>query len=144
MEVIDMPHKNLEPFDRKQTDWHGLWWHPDQCGYTSSVIDLSTLRKFKGKVRLYVRKNMYYIKGSSRPNYNFCIKDAESDTFEETQIKDDERCAEWVWEERNGWTIGLDPFTNYFGWWCSKCDEPNGEKNSKFCPHCGRKMINGE
>lgn len=80
----------LETIDGKQTSWEGLWWHPEYNGFSSATIDLSQLRKFKGKVRLYVRKNKFYKRGSNRPNYCFCLKDSESPTFTEIGIEDDE------------------------------------------------------
>ena len=76
----------LETFDGRQTTWEGLWWHPEYNGYSSGAIDLSELRKFKGKVRLYVRKNKFYENGSNRPNYCFCLKDSNSPTFTEIGV----------------------------------------------------------
>lgn len=69
----------LETFEGKQTQWTGLWWHPENNIYTSATINLSTLRKFKGTVRLYVRKNPGFKGGmNGRPNYLFCLKDAKT------------------------------------------------------------------
>ena len=79
----------LEVFDGKQTTWEGLWWHPEYQGFSSAAIDLSQLRKFKGKVRLYVRRNKFFEKGTNRPNYCFCLKDSKSPTFTEIEIEDD-------------------------------------------------------
>lgn len=82
----------LEPIDGKQTKWEGLWWHPDFHNYSSACLKLSDLRKFKGKVRLYVRKNRYYNGGENgRPNYHFCIKAVESDQFHEIELEDAEQ-----------------------------------------------------
>lgn len=80
---------NLEPFDSKQTKWEGLWWHPEYCGFSSAIINLADLRKFKGNVRLYVRKNKFFNNGENdRPNYHFCIKDANADIFNSLEIED--------------------------------------------------------
>ena len=80
---------NLEPFDSKQTKWEGLWWHPEYCGFSSDCINLADLRKFKGNVRLYVRKNKFFNGGENgRPNYHFCIKDANADVFNSLEIED--------------------------------------------------------
>ena len=86
-----MGYNKLEAFDNMATNWEGLWWHPEYNGYSSAVIDLSVLKKFKGKVRLYVRKNKYYNNGENgRPNYNFCIKDAESEVFRTVDVEEDD------------------------------------------------------
>ena len=69
-EVVEMT--KLETFDNKQTKWEGLWWHGEYNGFSSATIDLSALKQFKGKVRLYVRKNKFYENGKNRrPNYFF-------------------------------------------------------------------------
>ena len=81
----------LETFDNKQTNWEGLWWHSEYNGFSSACIDLSALKKFKGKVRLFVRKNKFYNKGENgRPNYHFCIKDANADVFHILEVEEDE------------------------------------------------------
>lgn len=84
-----MTYKKLEPFDHKQSNWVGLWYHPESGGYSSACISLADLRKFKGNVRVYMRKNKFYERGSNRPNYCFCIKDAHSSTFAEIGVEDD-------------------------------------------------------
>lgn len=76
----------LESFDGRQTSWEGLWWHPEYNGFSSVAIDLSELRKFKGKVRLYVRKNKFFKRDTGRPNYCFCLKDSNSPTFTEIGV----------------------------------------------------------
>ena len=82
----------FEPIERHSTNWEGLWYHPEINGFVSAVIDLADLRKFKGKVRLYVRKNKFFNRGENgRPNYNFCIKDASSDTFRVMTVVKDEK-----------------------------------------------------
>ena len=82
----------LEPFDAKMTKWTGLWWHPEINAFTSGVINLSDLRKFKGNVRLQVRKNKFYNNGENgRPNYCFTIRDAKSEVFHELEVVDDEQ-----------------------------------------------------
>ena len=67
----------LEPIEGHYTKWLGLWWHPEYNQYSSSAINLADLRKFKGAVRLVVRKNKFYNNGeNSRPNYCFSLRDA--------------------------------------------------------------------
>lgn len=81
---------NLEPIEGKTTSWEGLWWHPEYNGYSSAAISLADLKKFKGKVRLYVRKNKYYSGGENgRPNYHFCLRDANSETFQTLEVEED-------------------------------------------------------
>lgn len=81
----------LQVFDGKTTNWEGLWWHPEYCGFSSATISLAELRKFKGNVRLYVRKNKYFNGGENgRPNYNFCLKDADAQVFHTLEVEDDE------------------------------------------------------
>ena len=83
--------KAMETFENKQTNWEGLWWHSEYNGFSSAVIDLSILKKFKGKVRLYVRKNKFYNNGeNARPNYCFCLKDAQADVFHTLEVIEDD------------------------------------------------------
>lgn len=78
----DKRMSKLQAIDGKTTNWEGLWWHPEYNGFSSAAISLSELRKFKGQVRLYVRKNKFFNNGeNSRPNYNFCLRDADSSIF---------------------------------------------------------------
>lgn len=70
----------LEVIDGKATNWGGLWWQPDSMYFTSQTISLAELRKFKGQVRLVVRKNKFYNNGENgRPNYVFLLRDAKSE-----------------------------------------------------------------
>ena len=90
----------LETFDKKQTNWEGLWWHPEYGGFSSASISLADLRKFKGNVRLYVRKNRYYEHGENgRPNYHFCLKDANSKVFHLLEVSDEEPSCHWSEED---------------------------------------------
>lgn len=73
---------SAETFDRKQTNWIGLWYHPEYNGYSSPSINLKVLKDFKGSVRLYLRKNKLFEKGSNKPNYVISIKDSTSPTFD--------------------------------------------------------------
>ena len=85
----------LETIEGKQTSWAGLWWHPEICGFSSQAIDLSQLRKFKGAVRLYMRKNRYFNNGeNNRPNYNFQLRDAKSDNPTELIVDDMEETVD--------------------------------------------------
>ncbi len=95
----------LVTIDGKTTNWEGLWWHPEYNGFSSAVISLSEIRKFKGNIRLYIRKNKYFNNGENgRPNYCFCIKDANSPVFhileieEETATNDEQivRCKDCI------------------------------------------------
>ena len=140
----------LEPIDGKRTNWEGLWWHPEYNGFSSAVLSLSDLRKFKGKVRLYVRKNKNFNKGENgRPNYNFCLKDANSETFRALEVEDDEERAGD--EETGMWihTEWTELFTIYETYACSECEFklPGYEayihkygKLPNYCPNCGARL----
>lgn len=82
---------NLEPFDFKRTNWEGLWYHPENRCFTSSSFSLAELRKFKGSVRLIVRKNRFYCDGTNnRPNYVFMLVDSKSDKYIYLDVVDDD------------------------------------------------------
>jgi len=84
-------YDKLKAFDKKCTNWQGLWWHPEYNGFSSANINLAQLKEFKGNVKLYVRKNKYFNNGENgRPNYCFCFKDADSETFQELEVMDDD------------------------------------------------------
>lgn len=79
----------LQVIDGKETNWCGLWWNPDNNSFKSQSLNLSELHKFKGKVRLIVRKNKFFNNGeNNRPNYNFILRDANADTAFELQVND--------------------------------------------------------
>lgn len=83
----------LEVFDKKQTKWEGLWWHPEYAGFSSATLNLSKLKQFKGSVRLYVRKNKFFNNGENgRPNYCFCIKDSDSEIFKTIEVEKERYC----------------------------------------------------
>ena len=89
----------LEVIDGKQTNWGGLWWHPENQHFSSQAISLAELRKFKGNVRLYVKKNKFFKGGENgRPNYVFILRDAKSDNPFELSVEDvvDENNAPYV------------------------------------------------
>lgn len=88
----------LETFNGMQTTWEGLWYHPEYGGFSSASISLAQLKKFKGNVRVYVRKNKFFKQGTNRPNYNFCLKDSQSPTFTEIGI-DEDSCGRLYTEE---------------------------------------------
>lgn len=90
----------LQSFERMQTGWEGLWYHPEYNGYSSACISLAELKKFKGKVRLYVRKNKYFNSGENgRPNYHFCLKDADSELFNLLEVSEEEPSCHWSEED---------------------------------------------
>ena len=88
----------LETFNGMQTTWEGLWYHPEYGGFSSASISLAQLKKFKGNVRVYVRKNKFFKQGTNRPNYNFCLKDSQSPTFTEIDVEEDS-CSHLYTEE---------------------------------------------
>ena len=81
----------MEVIQGKSSNWEGLWWHPEFNGFSSSTINLAKLKKFKGNVRILVRKNKYFNGGeNSKPNYLFQIKDSNSPTFHDLEVNDDD------------------------------------------------------
>lgn len=80
---------NLEVIDNKQTSWEGLWLHPESGYFSSAAISLAQLKKFKGSVRLYVKKNRFYNNGENgRPNYVFFLRDSKSEIVRELEVED--------------------------------------------------------
>jgi hypothetical protein len=76
----------METFDRRQTSWEGLWWHPELQCFTSASINLAKLKKFKGAVRITVKKNRWFSGGlNGRPNYVFCIRDSKAESEKEIE-----------------------------------------------------------
>lgn len=85
--------RKCQTFEKKQTGWMGLWWHPEYSGFSSTTFSMATLKEFKGPVKVYVRKNKFYEQGGNRPNYCFCIKDANAEIFAEVQVEEEKpRC----------------------------------------------------
>ena len=111
----------LESFSQMQTKWSGLWWHPESGGFSSAAFRISDLQKFKGPVRLYIRKNKMYNKGeNNRPNYNFTIKDANSPVFN-LEIEPDD------------WTTSFDEY--------DKGDFIYGYEHYAICQNCGADVV---
>ena len=79
---------NLEVFDQKRTKWEGLWYHNDTHYYSSAAINLSQLKKFKGTVRIFARKNRWYNDGENgRPNMVFTICDSDAENPREIEVE---------------------------------------------------------
>ena len=126
----------LEPFDNKRTQWSGLWYHNDSHCFTSSTFSLADIRKFKGNIRLVVRKNRYYNDGeNNRPNYVFMLIDSKAERYSAFPVVDDndydseeETQASWLkfWDEDG---------TEILGYLCSRCGYQVVSTNS-FCPRC--------
>lgn len=76
----------LDMFDSKKTNWEGLWYQPDMHIYTSRCFTLADLRKFKGNIKILVRKNKFFEKDSRRPNYQFCICDSRAEKVQSFQV----------------------------------------------------------
>lgn len=90
----------METFDRKQTSWEGLWWHPELQCFTSASISLAKLKKFKGAVRITVKKNRWFSGGlNGRPNYVFCIRDSKAESEKEIEIEESEPKVSFTYDE---------------------------------------------
>lgn len=90
----------MEVFDGKKTKWEGLWWHPESNNFSSAAINLAQLRKFKGNVRIIVKKNRFFNDGENgRPNYVFMIVDSNSDKAKELEIRDEDEARITIQEK---------------------------------------------
>lgn len=90
----------METFDRKQTSLEGLWWHPELQCFTSASISLAKLKKFKGAVRITVKKNRWFSCGlNGRPNYVFCIRDSKAESEKEIEIEESEPKVSFTYDE---------------------------------------------
>lgn len=130
----------LEPFDNKRTQWQGLWYHNDTHCFTSSALSLADIKKFKGTVRLVVRKNKYYNDGeNNRPNYVFMLVDSKAERFRECLVVDDndydsEEDTQATWKpfwSSDGMEI--------IGYLCSRCGYQS-EYQHDSCPRCFANM----
>ena len=134
----------LQPFDGKATKWQGLWYHAHNFCFSSVAFNLADLKKFKGPVRLVVRKNRFFEGGKNgRPNYVFMLVDSKNKEFVELEVTDyqsahmdtSEEFAEGTWsEEYDQFWPGV--VTSY------KCSECGNRAAAKFkhCPNCGAYM----
>lgn len=77
-----------EAFDNKKTETIGLWRQPGTATYMSMAISLAQIKKYKGKVRIFVRRNKFYKKDSNRPNYVLWLCDSDSENCEEFEVID--------------------------------------------------------
>ena len=68
----------MKIFERQKTDWVGLWKDEDNKMYISPSVNLKPFKDFKGNVRVIVRKNKFYTKGSNRPQMQLMIVDSQS------------------------------------------------------------------
>ncbi len=90
----------METFAKMQTSWEGLWWNHEINCFVSATINLAKLKKFKGNVKLIVKKNKYFNGGENgRPNYQFMIKDSASQSFHEIDIEETEEERLYTREE---------------------------------------------
>ena len=133
----------LEPFDNKGTKWSGLWYHPSSHYFTSATFSLADLRKFKGNVRLVVKKNRFYENGENkRPNYVFIIADSKSEKYRDLEVVEDKSSTMQILSDEGSWETSYYPFypgcVNYYK--CSLCGEKN-DKQTNFCPNCGAEMV---
>jgi len=80
----------LEHIGERGTTGVGLWWHPDMFSFTSQAVNLSDLKRFKGAVRFYVRKNRFFNGGENgRPNYLLSIWGVDTSSPKEVKVIDE-------------------------------------------------------
>ncbi len=96
----------LKKFEGLQTEWGGLWYDKITHSYKSTGINFSLLRQFKGTVRLIVRRNTFYNKGSSRPNFVFTLRD--SQLQDSIELKAEEPKKRPYYDYASGWYFDED------------------------------------
>ena len=127
----------LEPIENKRTAWQGLWFDHSTNRYSSAAFNLSDLKKFKGSVRLIIRKNKFYENGKNgRPNYVFMLIDSKAEdakVLEFEDIQKEEQPTPWhdVWDESKTYKTGFI---------CGNCGAQSISKTS-FCPNCLKAMC---
>ena len=83
-----MTYNKLEPIEGKRSGWQGLWYQKEWHCFSSAVFNLAQLKKYKGNIRLKVVKNRFYKDGENRPNYVFCIMDANGPKVIDLDVED--------------------------------------------------------
>ncbi len=60
-----------------RSKWNGLWKNDDKHYMCSQAIDVESIKEFSsaGKVRILVKQNKDYRKGTNRPQYCFAFAD---------------------------------------------------------------------
>ncbi len=66
---------DLNSENSRQIGWGGLWWHPENQNFSSQIVSIDELKKFKNDVKIIIKRNKYYDKDKKRPNYSFCIRE---------------------------------------------------------------------
>ena len=96
-------YKKCEVYDQKTTRNIGLWWDPRANNFKSNVINLASLKTFKGTVRIVVIKNKFYEKGGNKPNYIAYITDSKCaeprDPIEIVDYKNDDEIEVYTREQ---------------------------------------------
>lgn len=127
----------LEPFDQKRTTWQGLWYHKHNYCFTSASINLSDLKKYKGCVRLVVRKNRYFNDGQNdRPNYVFMLVDSKAERFRDLEVVDDNDYNSEEDTQAKWWKVWDDHGDAVIAHICSRCGRQIGENTLGHCPRC--------
>ena len=129
----------LEPIAGKQSKWQGLWYQKNLHCFSSAVINLAELKKFKGNIRIKVVKNSFYKDGENRPNYVFTIIDANDAKATDIQIENANH-SKGAWKY-TWWWEGVYEIWTYK---CSECGYKLADglcyNPPNFCPDCGADM----
>jgi len=70
----------MNTFDKKQTNWEGLWYQKNGQYFQSAVIDLSKLKDFKTRLISDVVTGKIDVRGIEIPEYEYVDEEAGSDT----------------------------------------------------------------
>lgn len=95
-----MSYTKCRDFAGHETNWEGLWYHPEFHNYTSATLNLKALKDFKGTCRIRMFKNRRRSQGDTQPTYLFTISatDLDPDEIDETEVREVER-KEYTYSE---------------------------------------------
>lgn len=92
----------FEKIDGMESNYEGLWYHNENHNYTSAIIDLEQLKKFKGKVQIVMFKNRFHTKENGKPNFIFKIVDKKLEAKREISFSKAKYDFDGTYRDENG------------------------------------------